>query len=106
MGLLRFLRGKRTSLNNAAAQDGSIYVCINDGTVHFDYTDDDGNIQRQQFNAGNAETLSGATVSTTLNQTDSEIPTSLTVFNEVAKMAEKEQTRQHQALACRRPQSF
>lgn len=76
MGLLRFLRGKRSSLNNASLQDGNIYVCTDDGTAHFDYIDDDGNAQRQQLNAGNADSISGATLSTSLNPSDQEIPTS------------------------------
>lgn len=76
MGLLRFLRGKRSSLNNTSLQDGNIYVCTDDGTAHFDYIDDDGNAQRQQLNAGNADSISGATLSTSLNPSDQEIPTS------------------------------
>jgi len=76
MDLLRFLRGKRKSLNSAPMQDGNIYVCTDDGTAHFDYIDDDGNTQRQQFNAGNADSISGATLSTSLNPSDQEIPTS------------------------------
>ena len=76
MGLLRFLRGKRSSLNDAPLTDGSIYVCTDDGTAHFDYTDENGNIQRQQLNAGNADSIAGATLSTSLNPSDQEIPTS------------------------------
>ena len=80
MGLLRFLRGKRSSLNNTSLQDGNIYVCTDDGTAHFDYIDDDGNAQRQQLNAGNADSISGATLSTSLNPSDQEIPTSNAVI--------------------------
>ena len=76
MGLLRFLRGKRSSLNNTSLQDGNIYVCTDDGTAHFDYIDDDGSTQRQQLNAGNADRISGATLSTSLIPSDQEIPTS------------------------------
>jgi hypothetical protein len=76
MGFLRFLRGKRKSLDNVSLKDGNVYVCTDDSTLHFDYIDDDGNIQRRQFNADNAEKLSGATLSTSLNPVDQEIPTS------------------------------
>jgi hypothetical protein len=80
MGLLRFLRGKRASLENVEVQDGSVYVCTDDGTVHFDYVDDNGNIQRQQINANNSNSLAGAVLSTTLNPSDQEIPTSNTII--------------------------
>ena len=89
MGLLRFLRGKRTSLNNASLQDGNVYVCTDDGTAHFDYLDDDGNVQRQQLNAGNAEHLSGASLSTSLNPSDEEIPTSNAIIEYVETLYTK-----------------
>lgn len=83
MGLLRFLRGKRSSLDGVTAQDGSVYVCTDDGTAHFDYLDDDGNIQRKQLNAGDSTTLSGASLSTSLNPSDLEIPTSNAVIQQI-----------------------
>lgn len=83
MGLLRFLRGKRTSLDDVTAQDGSVYVCTDDGTIHFDYVDDQSVVRRQQVNAKDAKTLAGATLSTTLNPSDLEIPTSNAVIQQI-----------------------
>lgn len=76
MGLLSFLRGKRASLNTTDIVDGKVYVCVDDGTAHFDFKDEDGNLKRRQVNAGDSHTLSGATLSTELNYSDNEIPTS------------------------------
>lgn len=82
MGLLRFLRGKRKSLNDVVVKDGNVYVCTDDGTVHFDYVDDDGNVQRQQVNARDAESIAGAVLSTSLNPSDQEIPTSNAIIQQ------------------------
>lgn len=76
MDLLRFLQGKRSSLNDVEKTSGNVYVCTDDGTIHFDYTDDSGSIQRQQFNAKDAMSITGAVLSTSLNPSNQEIPTS------------------------------
>ena len=76
MNILRFLRGKRSSLNDVEKTSGNVYVCTDDGTIHFDYTDDSGVIQRQQFNAKDAVSITGAVLATSLNPSDQEIPTS------------------------------
>ncbi len=75
MSILKFLRGKRNNIPNTKT-DGNIYVCIDDGTAHFDYVDDNGNINRKQMNAGDSQSLSGSILSTELNSSDGEIPTS------------------------------
>jgi hypothetical protein len=75
MSILKFLRGKRNNIPDAKI-DGQIYVCVDDGTAHFDYTDDNGKINRKQINAGDAQSLSGSTLSAELNYSDNEIPTS------------------------------
>ena len=92
MGLLRFLRGKRSSLHDTSLTDGSVYVCTDDGTVHFDYIDANGNVQRQQVNAGNADSLAGATLSTSLNPTDQEIPTSNVIIENTVLVTPQELT--------------
>lgn len=79
---LDFLRGKRQSLDSAVANDGTMYLCLDDGTLHFDYLDDDGNLQRKQLNANDSVTLSGATLSSTLNASDTEIPTSNAIIQQ------------------------
>lgn len=79
---LDFLRGKRQSLDSAVANDGTMYLCLDDGTLHFDYLDDDGNLQRKQLNANDSASLSGATLSSTLNASDTEIPTSNAIIQQ------------------------
>lgn len=50
MALLKFLRGKRTVLDNLPKTDGYIYFCLDDGSGWFDYLDESGQIQRRQIN--------------------------------------------------------
>ena len=51
MSLLKFLRGKRNNLPEKKI-DGSIYICTDDRTVHFDYIDDNGEAQRGTIVSG------------------------------------------------------
>jgi hypothetical protein len=92
VSLLRVLRGQHPSLDNVSLQDGNVYVCTDDGTVYFDYPKDDGNILRQQLNAGDAATLTGASLSTSLNLSDTEIPTSKTIIENVVLVTPQELT--------------
>lgn len=62
MTLFRFLRGSSQNIKNTPLTDGYIYFCTDNGTLHFDHTDADGNLQRTQINAANAETLCGMTL--------------------------------------------
>ena len=39
--------------------DGYAYFCVDDGTFHIDFKDDNGALQRKQINAKDAETLCG-----------------------------------------------
>lgn len=50
MALFKTFRGKRTSLNDQQKHDGYAYFCVDDGTFHIDYVDDNGNLQRKQIN--------------------------------------------------------
>lgn len=61
MALWKPFRGSRADLDAVAKHDGYVYFC-DDGTLHFDHTDADGNLQRTQINAANAETLCGMTL--------------------------------------------
>ena len=56
MSFLKFLRGKRQNIPETKT-DGTIYVCTDDGTAHFDYIDDEGIVQRKSIMAGNYEDL-------------------------------------------------
>ena len=57
MSLLRFLCGKRIRLDSREKEDGNLYFCKDDGTIHIDYIDDDGVIQRKAVMPGNYEDI-------------------------------------------------
>jgi hypothetical protein len=78
MALFKSLRGKRENLPSTKT-DGYAYFCTNDGTFWIDYKDENGVVQRKQLNAKDAETLMGASLSTILNDSEVEIPTSKAV---------------------------
>jgi len=58
MALWKPFRGSRADLDAVAKRDGYVYFC-DDGALFFDYTDKNGNLQRKQINAKDAETLTG-----------------------------------------------
>ena len=62
MALFKQFRGNRASLDAQPLYDGYAYFCVDDGTFHIDFADADGNLQRKQINAANAETLCGMTL--------------------------------------------
>ena len=62
MALFKVLKGNRSALGSQALHDGYAYFCVDDGSFHIDYTDADGNLQRKQLNAKDAETLTGMTL--------------------------------------------
>ena len=84
MALFKSLRGKRSNLPSTKT-DGYAYFCTDDGTFHIAYKDESGTIQRKQINAKDSETLSGASLSTTLVSSDTEIPSSKAVFDSLSE---------------------
>lgn len=50
MALWKPFRGSRDTLDSQELHDGYVYFCTNDGSLHFDYVDADGNLQRKQIN--------------------------------------------------------
>ena len=55
MALFRAFRGSRASLDAVEKHDGYAYFCTDDGSFHIDFVDSDGNLQRKQINASEAE---------------------------------------------------
>lgn len=82
MALFKPLLGTRSNLPTTKT-DGYAYFCTDDGTFWIDYKDDQGVVQRKQINAKDAETLMGASLATTLEPSNVEIPTSAAVLNEL-----------------------
>lgn len=89
MALWKPFRGNRTALDAVAKHDGYIYFCVDDGTLFFDYVDADGNLQRKQLNAKNAETLAGYTIADTLNDSATELPTAQAILNALIDYVKK-----------------
>lgn len=81
MALWKPLMGNRTALDTVEKHAGYVYFCTDDGTLHFDFVDSDGTLQRKQISAKDAETLMGASLETILNSSDAEIPTSKAVLD-------------------------
>ena len=59
MALWKPFRGSRLTLDTVEKHDGYVYFCTDDGSLFFDYVGSDGNLQRKQINAKDAETLTG-----------------------------------------------
>ena len=57
MALWKPFRGSRADLDAVEKHDGYVYFC-DDGTLFFDYTDVDGNLQRKQINENYIKQLS------------------------------------------------
>lgn len=85
MALWKPFRGNRADLDTVEKHDGYIYFCIDDATLFFDYADADGILQRKQINAKDAENLLGYSISTILNLSDMEIPTSKAVLDALSQ---------------------
>lgn len=64
MALWKPHRGNHTSLETQPLHDGYVYFCTDDGSLFFDYTDADGNLQRKQISAKDAETIMGQPIDT------------------------------------------
>lgn len=68
MALWKPFRGNRSDLDSVVKHDGYVYFCIDDGSLFFDYTDADGNLQRKQINAKDAETITGVSLGEIRNE--------------------------------------
>jgi hypothetical protein len=90
MALFKQLRGKRSDLVTQELHDGYAYFCTDDGTFHIDYVDDNGHLQRKQINANEAQKLIGYDITTVLNSSDTEIPTSKAILDTLDTKVSKE----------------
>lgn len=80
MALFKIYRGLEANLPTEM-HDGYAYFCSDSAAFFIDFLDYDGNLQRKQLNAKDAETLSGASLATILRSSEVEIPTSKAVFD-------------------------
>lgn len=88
MALFKPFRGTRATLDSQELHDGYAYFCTDDGSFHIDYVDENGNLQRKQINAEEAEKLTGYDIATVLNASDAEIPTSGAVYDAIKNLAD------------------
>ena len=75
MALWKPFRGDRTRLDAVEKRDGYVYFCIDDGSLFFDYIDENGELQRKQINAKEAESILGYEIAHDLNHNYEQIPT-------------------------------
>ena len=85
MSLFKALRGNRTALAAVEKHNGYVYFCTDDGSLFFDYLDENNVLQRKQINAKEAEKFLGYDISNVLNASDVEIPTSKAIKTELDK---------------------
>lgn len=83
MALWKPFRGKRSDLDSIEKHDGWVYFTTDDGSLFFDFIDADGELQRKQITTKEAEKILGYDITTTLNSSDTEIPTSKSVLNAI-----------------------
>lgn len=70
MALFKQLRGNRSALNSQPIIDGHAYFCVDDGTFHIDFKDENGVLRRKQINAKDAESLGSHTADEFLLEED------------------------------------
>ena len=84
MALFKISKGLSQNLPTEKTE-GHCWYTTDDSLFYIDYKDDNGNLQRKALNAKDAEKLSGASLSTILNSSDIEIPTSKAIKTELDK---------------------
>ena len=82
MTSFKILRGLKAKMPSVKI-DGFLYFCTDTGDIYFDYLDATGTVQRQSITADEANLLSGASLNTILESSDSQIPTSKAVMDYV-----------------------
>ena len=80
MALFKISKGLKANLPSELTE-GYCWYTYNDSKFYIDYKDENGTLVRKALNAQDAETLTGASLSTILNSSDVEIPTSKAVLD-------------------------
>ena len=84
MALFKVSKGIKANLPSTKTE-GYCWYTTDDSLFYIDYKDENGTLQRKALNAKDAETLTGASLSTILNSSDVEIPTSKAVLDALEK---------------------
>lgn len=80
MALFKISKGLSTSLPEALTE-GYCWYTYNDSKFYIDFKDENGVLSRKALNAKEAERLTGYDITTILNSSDVEIPTSKAVLD-------------------------
>ena len=88
MALFKISKGLKANLPSTKTE-GYCWYTIDDSLFYIDYKDKNGTLQRRALNAKDAETLMGASLSTILNSSDVEIPTSKAVLDALGGKVDK-----------------
>ena len=80
MALFKVSKGIKANLPSTKTE-GYCWYTTDDSLFYIDYKDENGILQRKALNAKDAETLTGASLSTILNSSNVEIPTSKAVLD-------------------------
>lgn len=80
MALFKVSKGLKANLPPTKTE-GYCWYTTDDSLFYIDYKDENGTLQRKALNAKDAETLTGASLSTILKSSDVEIPTSKAVLD-------------------------
>jgi phage-related tail fiber protein len=91
MALFKISKGLKANLPSAKTA-GHCWYTIDDSLFYIDYEDESGKLQRKALNAKDAETLTGASLSTILNASDIQIPTSNAVLSALAGKSDTSHT--------------
>jgi hypothetical protein len=86
MALFKISKGLKANLPTIKTS-GYCWYTIDDSMFYIDHEDENGNVQRKALNAQEAQMLSGASLSTILNSSDIEIPTSKAVWDAISEAA-------------------
>ncbi len=79
------MKGASGRLDSQSITEGYCWFTFDDGLFYIDYKDDSGVLHRKALNAEDSKTLNGASLSTTLNASDTEIPSSKSVSNALSE---------------------
>ena len=85
MALFKISRGLASNLPTEM-RDGYCWFTTDDRFFYIDFEDEDGVLRREKINPKDAETLAGASLSSILNASEIEIPTSKAVFDALNDM--------------------
>ena len=80
MALFKISKGSKSNLPTTLTE-GYCWYTFDDSKFYIDFKDENGVLARKALNAEDAEKLSGASLTTILNSSDVEIPTSNAVLN-------------------------